>query len=81
MGNRSIVCARDLLFEDACELMNCGDYDTAAILLRFSAFLGRRDALRNLYDMSLDDERWLSRVFRCSFYRILSAVSAMRQNN
>lgn len=74
-------CARDLLFEDACELMNCGDYDTAGILMRFSALLGGKDALRNLYDMSLDDDRWLSRVFRCTFYRILFAASGIRKRN
>lgn len=57
MTKQSIVYARDLLFEDACDLMHCGDYDTAGILMRFSALLGRKDALRNLYDMSLNDDR------------------------
>lgn len=76
-----MICARDLLFEDACELMNCGDYDAAGILMRFSALLGCRDALRNLYDMSLDDDRWLSRTAKCAFYRILLTTSAKRRQN
>lgn len=67
--------ASTILFEDACGLMEAGDYTTAAVCLRLSVLLGNHDAaLRNLYDQAQEEERVILRWLKSTFYRALLSL-------
>ncbi len=75
MSKESREKASRILFEDACELMECGDNKTAGVCLRLSALLGNHDtALRNLYDDACKENLWFLRILKTTFYRILLSL-------